>query len=183
MLRSVWKENLHSLFKQRNAALVLALGMMVTNIMLGVKVLVSNEKIIVVPAYLKQSFWAEGEVISKEYLEEMTVFFASMMLNVSPESLKYQGDVVLKYVSPELHAPLKQRLFAEEEKMRKQNLTTSFKPKEVQVDMDKGEAVISGILTQYVSGQKVGQVSEKYRACYGYSSGILLLKEFEAIDD
>ncbi len=183
MLRSVWKENLYSLFKQRNAALVMAFGLLVTNMLLGVKVYTKNERVIVVPAYLKQSFWAEGENISKEYLEEMSLFFANLMLNVSAESMSYQREVVLRYVSPEFHGDLKHRLIDEEDKMRQQGLTTTFRAQEVKADVKSGEVIISGTLSQYISGNRVGQVTESYKAIFEYSSGILLLKGFEVVDE
>jgi conjugal transfer pilus assembly protein TraE len=183
MLRSIWKENLYALFKQRNWAIAFAVGMMITNVFLGVKVFRKEEKVIVVPAYLKQSFWVEGESVSKEYLEEMTLFFANLLLNVSPESMQYQRDVALKYVSPEFHNTLYQRLIEEEEQLRKQSLSTTFRAKEVKVNLDKGEATVKGILTQYVGDKKAGQAEEIYKATYGYTSGILTLNGFEVEDE
>src|SRR5690606_15531655 len=103
MLRNVWNQNLESVQKQRNWVVAFALVMLLGNILLIAKVFYHRERIIIVPAYLKQSFWAEGEVVSKEYLEEMTMFFANLVLNVTPESMEYQSKVVLKYVSPEFH--------------------------------------------------------------------------------
>ncbi len=183
MLRSIWKQNINSLFSQRNWALIMASGMLVTNISLGAAVLTKKERVVIVPAYLKQSFWAEGESLSKEYLEEMTFFFANLLLNVSPESMAYQRDAVLKYVSPEFHNVLYQQLIEEEKKLRKQSLSTTFRPKEVRVNQEKGEAIISGILSQYVGDKKAGQVEESYKATYKYSSGILLLNGFEVCDE
>jgi conjugal transfer pilus assembly protein TraE len=179
MLRSVWKTNLHTLFKQRNWAIAMSIGLLISNMMLVMNTYIKKERVIVVPAHFKQTFWAEGESISKEYLEEMTIFIAGLLLNVTPESLGYQKDVVLRYVSPEFYNIFQQRLIEEEEKLRKEGLCTTFRPKEVKVNEKSGEVIISGILSQYIGDKKVGQVEESYKAIYGYSSGILLLKGFE----
>lgn len=183
MLRNVWNQNLESVQKQRNWVIAFALVMLLGNVLLTIKVFHHRERVIIVPAYLKQSFWAEGEVVSKEYLEEMTMFFANLVLNVTPESIEYQSKIVLKYVSPEFHNILYQRLLGEGERLKKESLSTSFRPQEIKADNTKGEAIISGILTQYVGDKKAGQVKESYKATYGYSNGILMLTGFEVLDD
>jgi conjugal transfer pilus assembly protein TraE len=183
MLRSIWQENLYSVLKQRNMAAMMVACLMITNVLLGIKVFMHAERVIIVPSHFKQSFWAEGEAISKEYLEEMTIFFANLLLNVSPESMRYQGDVALKYVSPEFHNVLFQRLIEEEKKLAKQSLSTTFRVKEVLADQEKNEVIIRGLLTQYVGEKKAGHRTESYKATYSYHSGILLLTGFEAWDD
>ncbi len=62
-------------------------------------------------------------------------------------------------------------------------LSTSFRVKEVSVYQDKNEAIIKGLLTQYVGDKKAGHTTESYKATYSYKSGILLLTGFEIWDE
>lgn len=183
MLRSIWNDSLELMLKQRNWAIAFALVMLISNVLLGIKIFYGQERVIIVPAYIKKSFWVEGESISKEYLEEMTMFFANLVLNVTPESIDYQSDVVLKYVSPEFHNIFYQRLLEEGQRLKKESLSTSFRPQEIIADNTKGEVIITGILTQYVGDKKAGQVKESYKATYVYSNGILMLNGFEVVDE
>ena len=74
-----WGESVIKLVKQRNIFLVLLLGLMTANIIQGMLLFGKKERVIIVPAYFKQGFWSEGEVVSDTYVEEMAVFMSKMI--------------------------------------------------------------------------------------------------------
>ena len=45
---------------------------------------VGNERTILVPPELHKTVWVDSEKVSKEYLEEMSYFIGSLILNASP---------------------------------------------------------------------------------------------------
>ncbi|CAL7960203.1 conjugal transfer pilus assembly protein TraE [Alphaproteobacteria bacterium] len=134
MLYRFLSKNLQSLIKQRNGFLVLSLGLLLCNVLLGTLLFFKNERIIVVPAYLKQSFWNEGSTVSNSYIEEMSLFFTNLMLNTTPDSHKYRRDVILRYVAPESYHIFEKKLIEDEELMSKNAVTTQFAAREVKVN-------------------------------------------------
>lgn len=182
MRRTLFQMNFQKLLSQRNAFLTLAFGMAVANILLCMTVLFSNERVVVVPPDIKRSFWTETSRVSKEYLEEMSVFFAGQILDVSPSSAAFQRDVVLRYVSPEFHNELKKRLIDEEQTYRKQQISTSFKPIKIEADAELLQIKLTGDLLSFVGKARVKQSRETYLLKFSYRSGRLLLENFKLLE-
>ena len=174
-----WKESVIGLVKQRNIFVVLVLGLVVANIMQGALLFGKKERVIIVPAYFKQSFWSEGEVVSDTYVEEMAFFMSKMILDTTPESHKYRREMILRYVMPEYYHQMEKKLIEEGERMAKDGVSTTFNPKEVAASSEQLKAVVSGIITTYVSGERIGQTKVRYEMEFGYSSGIIMLKNFK----
>jgi type IV conjugative transfer system protein TraE len=82
----------------------------------------------VVPAYQQQSFWLDQSNVSKEYLEQMSLFFVEYLLNLTADSIAYQRDIILKHVVPSYYAELKKRFLEEETRYRQEYLATNIKP-------------------------------------------------------
>lgn len=179
MLKSNWSRNLEKVIKQRNGFFIITLGLLITNILMGVLLFNKSERVIIVPAYFKQSFWNQGELVSNEYIEEMSLFFTKLMLDTTPDSHKYRKDVILRYVAPEHYHKLEERLFKEAEEMYKQGVSTSFATKQIKVNSKKLSAEVTGTLTRYISGMRVGQSIEVYELEFGFSGGIFMLKNFK----
>lgn len=173
-----WRQSLHGLVKQRNGFLTISLGLLVTNIILGISLYTKSERVIIVPAYLKQSFWNEGSLVSDSYIEEMSLFFSKMMLDTTPDSHKYRKDIILRYVAPDHYHELENKLIEDAKRMSKDGVSTTFTPREIKINKLKAEVI--GTLTRYVAGTRVGQSKEKYELEFRYSGGIFMLKTFKA---
>lgn len=176
------KVNVQKLLQQRNAALTLSAGMMLSNIILCTVVFFSNERVVIVPPDIKKSFWTETSRVSTDYLEEMSLFFAAQILDVCPGSAAFQRDVVLRYVDPAYHNALKKRLIEEEETYKTQQISTSFKPVKIEVDAARLEAKLTGDLQSFVGRERVKQTRETYHLKFAYRSGRLLLTNFQLLE-
>ncbi|RYE15440.1 MAG: type IV conjugative transfer system protein TraE [Rickettsiales bacterium] len=183
MLRSIEKENIHKLSKERNIALYVAVSMIVSNMMLAIFVFSNHEKIIIVPASQKESFWVKGEIVSKEYLLEMTDYFASKLLNVSADSIEYNWQIAMKYIDPGFNGELNKRMIEDKKRLISESLSTTFRTQVLEVSEQDGKVRIKGIMTKYVADQKISQDLECYEATYDYHNGILLLTAFEECDE
>ena len=108
-----------------------------SSVLLGIVLLQSiflffrHERIIVSPPELHQSYWVEGNRFSESYLEEMAVFFAHLLLDVSSDSLLYQGEVILRHVDAESYSRIRTKLFADAAQLKKENATSRFQPKNI----------------------------------------------------
>lgn len=139
-----------------------------------------HEKIIISPPELHQSYWVEGDRYSNTYLEEMAVFFAHLLLDVSPSSILPQGEVILRYVLPEAYGVFKSKLLSDEKRLKKQQLSLRFSPQSV--ELQKGtQAELTGILSSYVGSHKISEHQESYQVVFAKRKGRLFLESFELI--
>jgi type IV conjugative transfer system protein TraE len=176
----VLAKELSKAFKERNHIALLAVLMMVSNVLLVAFLFTNKERVVLVPAQIQTEMWTERKAVSKEYLEEMTLFFTHLLLDVSPHSMPYQRDVILRNVDPSLYNFLKHKLVKEQEKYKKENLSTSFRPTKVIVNTTTLESLVEGYLTSFVGGKAVQQITDIYRISFRYEAGRLFIKSFES---
>ena len=174
-----FKNTMHSLIKQRSALLIIATGLLISNILLSIKLLSQNTRIIITPPSIEKSFWVDSINVSPEYLEQMSTFIAHQILDVTPSSAKMQREIVLGYVSPEFHNVLKKRLEKEEEFLRKEQVSTSFKPTNMTVDAEKLEVELIGEMNHYVASARIKHEVETYILQFAYEGQRLHLKSFK----
>ena len=178
MKQRFYSLSLQKLFRQRDRLFFLACLLGVSNLFLGIKTFLSSERVVIVPASLSKSFWVDPSQVSSEYLEEMALFFARQILDISPASAPYQRDVVLRYTSPSFHNALKKRLLEEETRARENQVSTSFKPVSVKVHPKVLEVEMTGDLIAYVGGKTSHQTRETYLMTFSYTQGRLLVTRF-----
>ena len=155
-----------------------------SSVLLGIVLLQSiflffrHERIIVSPPELHQSYWVEGNRFSESYLEEMAVFFAHLLLDVSSDSLLYQGEVILRHVDAESYSRIRTKLFADAAQLKKENATSRFQPKKAIVSRNSMEVQLKGTMTQYVSGKAVSSYEETFVVRFSAKNGTIYLKDF-----
>jgi len=177
---SLSQKRLSHLNLQRNALAGLAGILLIVVLLQTVLLFFKNERVIISPPELNQSYWVEGNRFSPSYLEEMSLLFTHLMLDVTEESVIPQGEVILRYVNPEHYGEFKSKLLSDEKRLKKQQLSLHFSPKNV-VLPEPLVAEIQGILTSYVASQKVSQVQETYRLGFSQKRGRLFLDSFQVI--
>jgi len=182
MKLSLYTSRIHQLIEQRNGLVLIAIALGMSNVGLVALLSLKSERVILVPPQIQRSFWLEGSEASASYLEEMAVFFAHQLLDVTPSSAAYQREIALKYVFSDFYNPLKKRLLAEEERYRKENLSTSFKVTDVAVNPQTMTVKLTGDLLSSVGGQKVKQNRETYALKFRFSNGRFLVESFEMME-
>lgn len=162
--------------QQRNLLALLCLGLLISNIILAFRVLSDNSHVILVPPEITKTFWVDREEVSPEYLEQMASFLVHEILDVTPQSAPRQRDLILKYVSPSFYNAFRKRLLKEEELLKKEQASTSFKITEITIDQ---KITIKGIMDHYVASLKVKSEQETYEMTFIYKGGRLLLNSFD----
>ena len=110
------------------------LGMSIASSFLLAMVLLSTKtkiQTILVPPEINRSITITNTSTSKEYLEEMGVFVAQLLLNASPTTIEKQNQVLLNYVAPEYYQALSQELIITKNYIKKNNISTFFIPRRV----------------------------------------------------
>jgi conjugal transfer pilus assembly protein TraE len=172
---------LGDLLHQRNLLLSLSVGLMSLNFTQALFTLFHRERIIVMPPDLKQEVWLEKNKVSASYLEEMALFFADLILESSPESTAYKRDIILRNTVSEGYGPLKAHLLSDEERLKKDHVTTSFQANSAKVDPHHLTVELTGDLLQFVGEKRVSQSRDRYQFQFAYKAGRLLIKSFKLL--
>jgi conjugal transfer pilus assembly protein TraE len=141
-----------------------------------------STKTIILPPETKQSFWVEGNSFSPIYLEEQGMYFAHLLLDVSASNILAQGEILLRYVDPVNHGVFKTRLFKEEQRLKRDNLSCNFVSVECEVFPKEMAVEITGDLNGYVGNKKISTHRETYRLEFTSYKGRLFLKAFTVIN-
>lgn len=177
---SIISKEVVTAFKERKQIVIIATIVALSNLVLVAFLFANKERVVLVPAQINTQMWTERKAVSKEYLEEMTLFFAHLLFDVSPHSMGYQRDVILRNVDPSAYNSLKHKLIKEEGKYKKENLTTTFRPTKIIVNTSKLETLVAGYLTSFVGGKQMQQITDTYLIKFRYDAGRLFIKSFEA---
>lgn len=176
----VLRTNLEKLIKQRNISSIFATIMLVTNLILVSSFILKDEKIVIIPANLKQTVWLSSDEVSKEYLEEWAVFIASLILDVSSDSAEFKRQVLLRHISSNYKNQLSKELIQNQQKMLQEQFSTSFRPIEAEVSPRELTVVIKGDLITFVGSKNIKQERTNYLMKFDYSLGNLILKSFKS---
>ena len=144
---------------------------------------VGNERTILVPPELHKTVWVDSEKVSKEYLEEMAYFMSSLILTASPDTVKYQGETLLRYVAPEARGAIKASIDNNTVKLAANSASTIFHPSNISFGDGQHamKVVISGTLTTYVADKKVEDAHKTFLVEFLYRSGKVSLKTFKEV--
>jgi len=163
---------------QRNVLAGVCVALLGINAAQSLCLFFRHDRIIVTPPQLTQGFWVEGKRFSPQYLEEMALHYAHFFLDVTEKNILYQGDILLRYVTPDVYGTFKAKLLEDEKRLKKNNLSTRFSPSEVAISPDQLTVDLSGELMSYVGDKKISQVRETYQIKFQNQSGRLLIAAF-----
>lgn len=144
---------------------------------------VGNERTILVPPDLHKTVWVDSEKVSNEYLEEMAYFISSLVLNATPESIKYQGDTLLRYAAPETRGALKASIDTNAAKLSANSASTIFHPSSITFGEAQNamKVLITGVLTTFVADKKVEDAQKTFLLEFVYRTGKVSLKTFKEV--
>jgi len=154
-----WKSALAENFFLRSVTLLLGISLVITTLMLSVK----NERILLVPPQMTKEFWIERDRVSPEYVEQMGVFIATLVGNLSPANAEFNVNMLVKhYLDPGSKNPEAMReLLGQAAYIKKNNITQAFFPSSISiVDSANMKVRVEGsniinIGTARISGEKV----------------------------
>lgn len=184
MYKKILFQNLEKLSKQRDLFLLLTIFALLSNICLTAKIIISDEKIFMVPG-IRQDMWLSNNAVSHSYLEETSLLFLSNLLDISSSDISHKKSIILKYSMSSDPTSIKtiQEYFTDaEEKYKKFDLATYFTVKEVQIDIENLNVIAHGVLTSSYGKRGSSTKEESYILQFEYVGGSLRLKSFSRIN-
>lgn len=144
--------------------------------------LAGKERIVIVPPEIEKSFWVDKTRVSREYLEQMAYWFASLALNVTPATGEYQKQTFLRYADPAHYGSLQVDIDDRLAYIKKNNASTVFSPQEILVDEKNKKVALIGKLTTFVGDKKVSERLVGFRIGFNYLNGRSYVTEFVETD-
>ena len=169
--------------RQRNLFLVLTVALSITSSALSLKIVLQEERIIMVPP-LSNDVTISNRKVSSGYLEQMTMVFLNSLLDLSASDVLHKRDMILKFTSnsdPSFSKKINEYFADSLEKYKNFDLVTYFTVKNMEIDEVKGEVIARGILTSRYGKHGFESNPTSYRLSFEFSGGYLRLKEFNRI--
>jgi conjugal transfer pilus assembly protein TraE len=141
---------------------------------------VDSARTIITPPVIDRTFWVSGSKVSNEYLELMGPFIAQMILDISPSSVQYKRDTLLKFVRPESHSGMRIQMDKEGERLGKLGASTVFRIARVTPNAESKSVRMDGTLSTYINSKEFN-TDASYDAQFTYDGGSLWLISFEAV--
>ena len=171
--------------RQRNIFMFLSMVAISVCLILAVKLISSDERVILVPG-LNKEVWTSNEGVSSGYLEEVTAMYLPLLLDLDHSSIDWKKEKLLAHVSQTDSSYMKALLeyFARtKEKYKQFSLSTHFAVKKLETNEKE--------LTVKAHGQLISRFGEKgfesnpaiYGLSFGWLGGKLYLQEFVKLNE
>ena len=133
---------------------------------------------ILTPPEISKTFWVDGRTIGPEYLEQMGSWVIGQYATVSPSSIDYQGNLILKYVHPSIHGELAIRFKMGANRLKAENMSKIFIPREVRIS-EQGKAVaLIGSQSTWIADKRVpGDEMKAFLVAFEYDGSRVYIKE------
>lgn len=180
-----YKTTLQKTLGQKNLSLWISGGLVITNLMLVNRLINTEEKWVFIPQYNTDHHIAmAASKFSDDYYIEWAGQLLNSLLCVNPESYEWKVKQVLN-ITTQHHGTLKDKLLKEGEKIKREEISTVFYPKQFHVNQQDHCVEISGQHIAYF-GKKSSPVETQrtFRLSWIVASyGLILLKDFVEIKE
>ena len=170
--------------RRRVADQRLAIGILSVCLMLALLIIfriAGTERTLVVPPNVTKTFWVEDNKGGSEYLVQMSSFVAYLLLDVTPKSIEWKKDMLLKWCLPDNAGAIKTRQDLEATRLKQLNASTYFQLQQLVPDEESQSVTLTGFLLTQVNGTKTSDVQKTYRAEFAFRGGRVHLKDFKEV--
>jgi conjugal transfer pilus assembly protein TraE len=177
--------NLQMLSARLHYLLLMSIGLLISNIFLVWLVGWSfmHQKRVITPPEITQAFTISESSVDASYLRQMALFFIAERLNIAPNNITQNHDVVLQHTDSRFYHEFVGILEQEKEAVIKQNISSVFYPEEVIPNPKELKVLIKGTLAHWVGATALNPVKKNYLITFTYKSGNLKIKSFAEIPE
>ena len=153
------------------------------NLLLGMSLfcLVGKERVVIVPPIVSRDFWISTDTVSDSYLEQMSEFFAGLLLNVTPNSFATRAEHLLQHVESNFYPAIKAQLTAQQLEIERRAMSTSFYPTSFKIDRERLLVELRGELKMWVGVVPVQSQTKTYQLQFVHAQGRLYIKKFSEV--
>jgi len=138
---------------------------------------------ILMPPEISKSFWVDGKHLGQEYLDQMGSWVIQQFASVTPSTIDFQTSNILKYVHPSVHGDLSVRFKAGAQRLKAENLSRLFMPREVRISEEAQAVALIGYQESWVSDKRLpGENIKAYLVKFDYDGSKVTIKELRETD-
>lgn len=185
MQLNLYHSKLAETLRGRNRVVAIAVMLLGTVLIQAMVIfyLAGRERVVLVPPQLEKSVWLKGDLVSRTYLEQMSLFFASLALNTTPENAGFMHQKLLRFVDPKSYGQLKTHLIKEADILKGRNIATVFNPVALEIDENNLSVDISGDLVTLVGKTETSSVRKTYHTQFINRNGQWFVSEFRELQN
>ncbi len=143
--------------------------------------LVGRERVVIVPPIVNRDFWVGTDTVSDSYLEQMSEFFAGLLLNMNPSSFKTRSEHLLQHTAPHAYARIKTQLSAQQLELERRAMSTAFYPASFKIDRHKLLVELKGELKILVGNAPIESQTKTYHIQFSQHHGRLYIQQFSEV--
>lgn len=134
-----------------------------------------------IPPSVSQPFEVGGRRFDKSHIEQMGLYVAQLMLNVTPKSVRFQGEQLARLVSPERYAEMLNQVQINAAMIERINVSTVFIPVSYHYDPKHPNRIgVAGSLQSIYADKSIQAEQKSYLVEFGRSaSGSMNLVQFK----
>lgn len=173
-------QNIETVARQRNVFMLLCMLSICGCLILGIKILSSSERVILVPG-LNREVWTEKGGVSASYLEEAASMYLPLLLDLDYTSIDWKRERLLSHVSRSDIAymqALADYFARTKDKYKQFSLSTHFAVKKLETDQKELTVKAHGTLISRFGEKGFESTPAIYGLSFEWIGGKLLLQEF-----
>ncbi len=177
---SAFQRDLKTAAKAQVILSLLCAVLILSNLFLVIFAIHQSKKawVLVVPPVMSVPFKINQLEVDSNYLQEMSLFFLSERLNVSPETVSQNHSLLLKFIAPDYYSDIENALKKEEKSIQAGKISSAFFVKKINLSPESLSASVEGSLSVWSGHQFISEEPKSYTFQYIYENGRLLIKTF-----
>ena len=185
MLARSRDQKIQVLLKKLTATRFVVAGLMTLCLLLAVdnlRMRGSERVVIKVEPKSDSQYWVERDQVSNALLEDLSENILRLTLNIVPETAHARIERILRFVHPSRYGFVKAKLTEDADYVVRQEISQMFLPKTFVIENGGRSVLVKGLLTHWISGEKIIKESIGYRVNYVIESGVPLVMKIEEVD-
>jgi conjugal transfer pilus assembly protein TraE len=184
MKLKLYHARIQTLLASRNSYLSLCCGSLLLNFLLVTLCfhLDNQERTIIAPPIIEQSYWLKGDAASPSYISAMIKLMVSLRLDVSPDNVDSQFLDLSRLIAPRYANAFKAALTEEADKIKNEHLSFVFYPKgALEINRTESKVRLSGDLIAFVGTTALPATSLTYDIHYQLQNGLFLVTDWSEV--
>lgn len=181
----VLTESYNKVLTERNRLLLAFAIASLLSLILGISnfYLIGRERVVVVPPTVSREFWVASDSVSDSYLQEMSQYFSSLLLNITPNTFAVNSEHLLQNVAPENFGTVKSQLVNQQLEIERRGISTIFYPASFKIDKKKFLVELKGELKVLVGNAPLESKTKVYQIKFVQRHGRLFIQFFNEVEN
>lgn len=140
-----------------------------------------QENTILVPADLTKTAVVGSQGVDANYLLQCGLFFVDARLNLTPDTVDSENQLVLSHTAPQYYAAFQTGLAKEADLVKSQKISSTFYLSNIKANPIDLSVIVSGTLKRWVGERALSNAKKTYELRFRLNGSDLFLTTFQEI--